>query len=185
MDAVQEAYDIWKIVSALRPFITPFVSVTASALVAQWVAKKQIRVSAVSATRREWIITFRNDVAEYVASVNDVLTTIQRVISMPPRITESRREDAKEITRELTVIFHKLNVIETRIKLWLDLQDPNHLKLGEVMIAIAGEAIKLIQDLHTPLDESSKATIQDLAGGFTSLSHSILKQEWEKVQRAK
>lgn len=163
--------------------VGPFVSLR--------IAKRQIKASVVSKARLEWINTFRNDVAEYAASVNELIMALQiRKAPIPPPSEHISKDIMKEMVsitertaRDIREIIRKLTVIERRIQLWLDLQNPNHLKLEESMIAISGEIAKAAPDLQSLRQVGFGTRLNNLHGDLIVLASSILQQEWQKVQR--
>ena len=153
MDAVQEAYDIWKIILIFAPVAISLAAVIVGPVVALKVAKRQIRASLVSANRVKWIDALRNDSAEFLVSITNTIATWER--------------GGAEASDNLQKAF----LAGTRIKLRLNILNQDENRLSEVIQAF-------VQD---PKIASEK--LGELGDRFDSLLRPILKREQEKVER--
>ena len=162
MDTTQVAQatgSIHSIMSYVLPAATTLVSVVVSASVARWVAMKQIRASVVSKARLEWTDALRNDAAEYLVSITNVIRAWE--------------------TPEGKDNLQKVHLAGERMLLRLDPADPDEAKLVEAIRAFVKEAERIRQDWK----KAGAERFGELAGQFRSLLQSILNRERQKVRR--
>ncbi len=142
--------------------LTALVAVIVSPVVSVYVARRQIRASVVSSNRYKWIDQLRDQLAELVSLIRflDLYRKIEHIT------------EAEWIDR-----FQKAFVIEQKIKLLINPNEPDHAELvGDIRAAVTA----LLDTGHEASDDSNVVALTD-----TVIRHSqtILKREWERVKR--
>lgn len=138
---------------------TALFAVVLGPLVSLWAARRQSRVTVLSANRQAWINTLRDLLAECMA--------ISGFIHCADWSDRKQSEFDEKMERFALIV--------SKIRLMLNPNEQDHKLLSEML----GELMHSIQSLQ----EKDAVKGSQLMKDFVPLSQIILKNEWERVKR--
>jgi hypothetical protein len=144
---------------AILSAATALFAVILGPLVSLWAARRQSRVTVLSANRQAWINTLRDLLAECMA--------ISGFIHIADWSDRKQSEFDEKMERFALVV--------SKIRLMLNPKEQDHKRLSEML----GELMNSIRSLK----EKDAVKGAQLMKDFVPLSQTILKSEWERVKR--
>jgi hypothetical protein len=146
-------------VLAILSAATALIAVVMGPLVSLWAARRQSRVTVLSANRQAWINTLRDLIAECVA--------ISGFIHIADWSDRKQSEFDEKMERFALVV--------AKIRLMLNPNEQDHKRLSEML----GQLMNSMRSLN----EKDPVKGAQLMKDFLPLSQTILKREWERVKR--
>jgi hypothetical protein len=144
---------------AILSAATALFAVVLGPLVSLWAARRQSRVTVLSANRQAWINTLRDLLAECMA------------ISGFIHIADWSERKQSEFDERM----ERFALVVSKIRLMLNPNEQDHQRLNEML----GELMKSMRSLK----EKDTVKGAQLMRDFVPLSQTILKREWERVKR--
>lgn len=138
---------------------TALFAVVLGPLVSLWAARRQSRVTVLSANRQAWINTLRDLIAECMA--------ISGFIHIADWSDRKQSEFDEKMERFALVV--------AKIRLMLNPNEQDHKRLSEML----GQLMISMRSLN----EKDPVKGAQLMKDFVPLSQTILKREWERVKR--
>jgi hypothetical protein len=146
-------------VLAILSAATALIAVVMGPLVSLWAARRQSRVTVLSANRQAWINTLRDLIAECMA------------ISGFIHIADWSDRKQSEFDEKM----ERFALLVAKIRLMLNPNEQDHKRLSEML----GQLMNSMRSLN----EKDPVKGAQLMKDFLSLSQTILKREWERVKR--
>jgi hypothetical protein len=146
-------------VLAILSAATAIIAVVMGPLVSLWAARRQSRVTVLSANRQAWINTLRDLIAECMA------------ISGFIHIADWSDRKQSEFDEKM----ERFALLVAKIRLMLNPNEQDHKRLSEML----GQLMNSMRSLN----EKDPVKGAQLMKDFLSLSQTILKREWERVKR--
>jgi hypothetical protein len=146
-------------VLAILSAATALIAVVMGPLVSLWAARRQSRVTVLSANRQAWINTLRDLIAECMA------------ISGFIHIADWSDRKQSEFDEKM----ERFALLVAKIRLMLNPNEQDHKRLSEML----GQLMKSMRSLN----EKDPVKGAQLMKDFLPLSQTILKREWERVKR--
>lgn len=144
---------------AILSAATALFAVVLGPLVSIWAARRQSRVSVLSANRQAWINTLRDLIAECMA--------ISGFIHIADWSDRKQSEFDEKMERFALVV--------AKIRLMLNPSEQDHKRLSEML----GQLMNSMRSIK----EKDPVKGAQLMKDFVPLSQTILKREWERVKR--
>lgn len=144
---------------AILSAATALIAVVLGPLVSLWAARRQSRVTVLSANRQAWINTLRDLIAECMA--------ISGFIHIADWSDRKQSEFDEKMERFALVV--------AKIRLMLNPNEQDHKRLSEIL----GQLMNTLRSLK----EKDPVKGAQLMKDFVPLSQTILKREWERVKR--
>ena len=142
---------------------TALVAVLIGPLVSIWIAKRQSRVTVLSANRQAWINILRDLIAEYIS-----ITSLIHAGDWSSR-TETEFDQRME----------RLVLLRAKVRLMLNPKEDDHQRLeqllSDLLLTMGGRAT----ERNKRDAQKAKTMVEELV----PLSQSIFKREWERVKR--
>jgi hypothetical protein len=146
-------------VLAILSAATALIAVVMGPLVSLWAARRQSRVTVLSANRQAWINTLRDLIAECMA------------ISGFIHIADWSDRKQSEFDEKM----ERFALLVAKIRLMLNPNEQDHKRLSEML----GQLMNSMRSLN----EKDPVKGAQLMKDFLPLSQTILKREWERVKR--
>jgi hypothetical protein len=144
---------------AILSAATALFAVVLGPIVSLWAARRQSRVTVLSANRQAWINTLRDLIAECMA--------ISGFIHIADWSDRKQSEFDEKMERFALVV--------AKIRLMLNPNEQDHKRLSEML----GQLMNSMRSLN----EKDPVKGAQLMKDFVPLSQTILKREWERVKR--
>jgi hypothetical protein len=144
---------------AILSAATALFAVVLGPLVSLWAARRQSRVTVLSANRQAWINTLRDLIAECMA------------ISGFIHIADWSHRKQSEFDEKM----ERFALVVAKIRLMLNPNEQDHKRLSEML----GQLMNSMRSLN----EKDPVKGAQLMKDFVPLSQTILKREWERVKR--
>jgi hypothetical protein len=146
---------------------TALIAGIASPIVSISIARRQFKISVISANRERWIEALRESIAEYIALATSVALIRRGIAGDITEIIQADQETRKAAERMM--------LVKSKILL---MTNPNKFYHRELCQSIEG--------VHQSLISSRTTTLQQWLlqlDAVTAAGHAVLKSEWERVKR--